>query len=199
MQLELHWDECKFFYALPAIILLLCTAQVLLKRCFLKENSASLDKLINENIITDILKINPVAIERIHRLGKPRPNKHRPIILKLIDFREKTTVLKSCFKLKGSNYSISEDFSARVRDIRKKLWNYGKPKKEAGDKVALAYDKLWINDELFCWDDVSNKVIPLKSGHNISAQAKNQQEDDPSTISPTLPVLRPRRLNQFPK
>lgn len=163
-----------------------------------KENNANLDKLINETIITDILKCSPVAIERIHRLGKPRPNKQRPIILKLVDSREKNTILKSCSKLKGTNYSISEDFSARVRDIRKKLWNYGKPKKEAGDKVALAYDKLWINDEPFYWDDVSNKVIPLKTVPNIAAQSKNQRTDDPSAAPPAL-TLRPRRANQLPK
>ncbi|XP_077531251.1 uncharacterized protein LOC144143356 [Haemaphysalis longicornis] len=44
-----------------------------------KENSASLDKLINDTIITDILKCSPVSIERIHRLGKPTPNKHEAV------------------------------------------------------------------------------------------------------------------------
>lgn len=41
-----------------------------------KESEGSLADIINETIIEDILKMEPVTFERIHRLGKPAPKKH---------------------------------------------------------------------------------------------------------------------------
>ncbi|XP_075526844.1 uncharacterized protein LOC142558589 isoform X3 [Dermacentor variabilis] len=152
-----------------------------------KENTESLERAVNEKVIRHTLKLEPVAIERIHRLGKPMANKTRPIIFKLLDFRDKTKILRNCQKLKDTVYAISEDFSPRVRDIRKKLWQYGKARKESGDKVALVYDKLKINSCLYSWDEKNNEVTSITS---TSSDTKNQ---DVGTRT-----LRPRRP-QHPK
>lgn len=140
---------------------------------------------MNDSIVKNILKTEAVAIERIHRLGKPKSNKCRPIILRLADHRDKITVLQNCYKLKGSNYSVGEDFSARIRNIRKNLWNYGKSRKEAGEKVTLSYDKLRINGELFSWDEEKNEAVPVSHDANAYAKQKNQQGE--------LQKLRPRK------
>lgn len=151
----------------------------------------SLDQVINSKIITGMLKMNPVSIERAHRLGKPNSEKKRPIICKLLDYRDKESVLKNCRRLKGSNISIGEDFSVRVRDIRRKLWNSAKANKESGDKVFLVYDKLKINKVLYRWDDATNDKVPLLTGPNESSAPKNPQGEGP--------YLRSRRHQQQAK
>ncbi|XP_077485423.1 uncharacterized protein LOC144095625 [Amblyomma americanum] len=158
------------------------------------ENSESLEQLFNDDIAKNILKIEPVAIERIHRLGKPSAEKTRPVILKLLDYREKTLVLKNCSKHKGSEYAISEDFSARVRDVRKKLWISAKALKDSGAKVALVFDKIRINGEMFQWDEENNCRVPAKTQTN--ATTNSCPETNASTSQKNehgkAPNLRPR-------
>lgn len=58
------------------------------------ETSETLAQAVNNDVIQDKLKLQPIAIERIHRLGKPAPNKTRPVIFKLVDSRQKEAILK---------------------------------------------------------------------------------------------------------
>lgn len=98
------------------------------------EQPETLEQTISEQILKNILKVKPVPIERIHRIGKQDVQKTRPVILKLLDFRDKVTILRNCTKLKGTAFSVGEDFSNRVRDIRKKLWQVAKKKKKLETK-----------------------------------------------------------------
>lgn len=152
-----------------------------------KENDRDLAEMVNEDVIKKVLELEPVAIERIHRLGRPSANKARPIILKLLDFREKTTILKNCYKLKGLKIAVGEDFTPRVRDIRKKLWQAAKARKLEGDKINLVFDKLKINNEVFEWDDDVNCIRPVKR----NPQQKNEESH--------VRALRPRNTQSRTK
>ncbi|XP_065286334.1 uncharacterized protein [Dermacentor albipictus] len=145
-----------------------------------KENEGSLEHKVHEKILKSVLEVEDVTIERIHRLGRPAAKKTRPVILKLLDYRDKTQILSNCYKLKGSSFSIGEDFSWRVRNIRKKLWNYAKARKESGDKVSLSYDKLRINDDLYRWDDETNDVALIQT-HSAISSKKNQEAERQTT------------------
>ncbi|CAN7941763.1 unnamed protein product, partial [Ixodes hexagonus] len=116
------------------------------------ENSNSLEARVSKTIFEDILHVSTSGVERIHRLGSQTPGKARPVILRLLDFRDKLAILKNCSKLRGTNISINEDFSKRVQVIRKKLLDCTKDNKRAGDRVALVYDKVRINNVLYTWD-----------------------------------------------
>lgn len=87
---------------------------------------------------------------------KKEAGRSRPVILKILDYREKMAILKSAHKLKGTHISLSEDFSKRLRDIRQKLWKSAAGEKANGAKVKLVYDKLSINNILFGWDEGKN-------------------------------------------
>lgn len=137
-----------------------------------KEDEESLEQVINNTVAKGVLKIEPVSIERIHRLGKPSANKTRPIIFKLLDDRDKTKILKNCHKLKDTDISISEDFFQRVRNIRKKLWDSAKPNKESGQKVHLVYDKISIDRILYRWDDTVNDKVMIGEAKNPSTGKK---------------------------
>lgn len=147
----------------------------------------TLDQIINNKIIKGMLKMNPIPIERAHRLGKSNSDKTRPIIYKMLDYRDKESVLRNCRRLKGSNISIGEDFSVRVRHIRKQLWNSAKANKESGDKVFLVYDKLKINKVLYRWDEAKNDKVPLSTSSNEPTAPKNQQSEGPTLRSRRQP------------
>lgn len=157
------------------------------------EDDVSLEQTVNNTIIKKTLELEPVAIERIHRLGKPDANKTRPVILKLLDTRDKIKILKNCQKLKGTKLAISEDFSARVRSIRKKLWDSAKSNKESGDKVWLVYDKISINRVLYRWDDTAGDKVEIKTERNAPSNQKNPKNQEGT------PPMRTRRHQPRPK
>lgn len=126
------------------------------------ETSDTLAHVVNKEIIQDILEHEPVRIERIHRIGRPAPNKVRPVIFKLQDGNDKISILKQGSKLKDSDFSIGEDFSRRVRDVRRKLWESSKPNRDKREKVSLAFDKLFINSNVYTWDTEKDERILLR-------------------------------------
>ncbi|KAH7979630.1 hypothetical protein HPB49_010219 [Dermacentor silvarum] len=113
------------------------------------------------NVCQSKLGIQSVSIERAHRLGKFQPGKCRPLIAKFTLFKEKQQILSNAKKLKGSNISVSEDFSKTVRMKRKFLWEYAKSRKEESDKVSLRYDTLIMNGQKYMYDDGVKQVVPL--------------------------------------
>ncbi|XP_077553111.1 uncharacterized protein LOC144167823 [Haemaphysalis longicornis] len=129
-----------------------------------KETADALANTIVEGVFKNVLGVQLSSIERMHRLERKQANKNRPVILKLFDYREKAEVLANCFKLKGTDISVSEDFSLVTREKRKKLWESTSEIRKAGGKVTMKYDKIKIDDELFEWNDAENKRIPVKKG-----------------------------------
>nr|XP_037282435.1 uncharacterized protein LOC119175631 [Rhipicephalus microplus] len=143
-----------------------------------QENSEKLEQAVNKGIVQDILGLQPVTIERIHRLGKPAQNKTRPVMLRLLDSRQKSIILREGRKLKNTGLSIGEDFCKRTREIRRLLWNSAKANREHHDKVSLSLDKLYINDQVFTWDEGKGERVPLR---------KNAEAKRPNTRSKTQP------------
>ncbi|XP_050022692.2 uncharacterized protein [Dermacentor andersoni] len=72
-------------------------------------------------------------------------------------------VFKNAYILKGTSYSISEDFSRAVQEKRRQLWNYAKEKRQNKENhVRLSYDKLIINGQTFVWDSDMRMPVPLQ-------------------------------------
>lgn len=144
------------------------------------ENSESLETAVNKGIFQELLKMNPIAIERIQRLGRPSTNKKRPVILRLFDTRDKVLIFKQCHKLKNTTISITEDYSRKVREVRRKLWASTKENHEKGDKVSLAFDKLYIDRMAYIWSEEKNERIPVKKKRHRKTTTPN---DPPSRAS----------------
>lgn len=66
---------------------------------------------------------------------------------------EKAAIFKHCSKLKGSNISISDDYSRDTISKRKSLWESARKCKQKGSKVKLVKDNLWIDSERFYWNE----------------------------------------------
>lgn len=79
-------------------------------------------------------------------------------------------VLQRCSRLKDTDYSISEDFSKRVQGIRKKLWDSAIEERKAGKKVKLVFDKLRVNNTLYCWNEARGERC--KIGNDAATREK---------------------------
>ena len=80
-----------------------------------KENS---DSLVTENIkkYTGI-ELSDFDIDRSHRLGKPKPNKPRPIIVKFTGYNIRSKIFPSKKTFKDSNISLTESLTQKRVDI----------------------------------------------------------------------------------
>ncbi|XP_042150367.1 uncharacterized protein LOC120850684, partial [Ixodes scapularis] len=129
-----------------------------------KETEEIFLKRVNDDVFDKILNNKLNSIERIHRLGKQVSGGDRPIMLKVSDFRDKLAILKNCFKLKGTPISISEDFSKRVVEIRKNLWDSTAEERGRGSKVKLVFDKLRVDNALYAWNEATNERFKCHEG-----------------------------------
>lgn len=120
-----------------------------------------LEQIVSNDILGEILKVKNVGIECTHRIGRKKENKCRPVIFKLVDGRDKARILKNCKNLKDTEYCISEDFSSRVRAVRKKLWDSTAELRKKGIKVTQSFDKIKVDGKLFVWDDTLGARVPF--------------------------------------
>ncbi|XP_050033107.3 uncharacterized protein [Dermacentor andersoni] len=123
------------------------------------ETTADSERLIVE-LCRDRLQltIDPKEIERAHRIGRHSPNHSRPLIAKFTFHKTKVNILSSGRKLKGADYSISEDFSRSVRNSRKHLVAFAKGK---GVPFSLRFKTLFIGSRRYTFDAASSSVKEL--------------------------------------
>lgn len=112
-----------------------------------------------KKIVLDQMSINLVDsdIARAHRVGTLHRDKARPIIVKFANYKTKEKVLSAKTKLKGSDITISEDFSPATRHARKILVDFAK-RSAPDEKFKLRYNKLTLNNKCYEYCEVSGEV-----------------------------------------
>lgn len=119
-----------------------------------------------KDFFSEVLGVQVGILERIHRLGYSRPNYSRPVIIKLLDYRDRVAILKNAPKLKHHGPDkiwIDEDFSPRTRLARSKLWAFGKELRSQNIKTRLRIDKLYSDKKIFAYDFVEGRVVEVNS------------------------------------
>ncbi|CAN7981154.1 unnamed protein product, partial [Ixodes pacificus] len=128
----------------------------------LPEQVSESNELLMSNVsmfFSEKLAMDCPQIERCHRLGRIQDGRSRPVIMKLLDFRERLPVLKNCVMLKGSEFRVSEDFSPHVRSIRKKMWEASASFRNNGSSVRFRFDHVFIDNVRYNWDDATNALV----------------------------------------
>lgn len=105
------------------------------------------------------LSDSDIEIERAHRINTK--NKPRPIIAKFSHHKVKESVLSAAKLLKNTPFSISEDFTKRVRDARRELIPFMTKAREEGKRANLRYDKLVIDRVSYKYSPHGKKLIKL--------------------------------------
>lgn len=106
------------------------------------------------------VSLDPADIERAHRMGRYTEAKKRPIIVKFARFKTKSLILSATSQLKNSGYTVREDYSARVRLARKKLFAYAQQNNAA---FKMRFNKLVIGSKQYVYNDTADTVTELLS------------------------------------
>lgn len=83
-----------------------------------------------------------IELDRAHRTGKPGSEKPRPIVARLLRYKDRTEILQWTKALKGTNIYINEDFADTVRRKRRELMADLKAARQRGDIAYLRNDRL---------------------------------------------------------
>ena len=95
------------------------------------------------DMITDKLEVGQeIRFDRVHRLNSKATS---PIVARLTFFKDKERVLKAKQKLRGTDIFIGEDYSLRIREIRRHLVPHMKSARSQNKKVSMVYDHLIID------------------------------------------------------
>ena len=97
-----------------------------------------------------------IEFQRVHRVGRERGKKSRPIIAKFLRYCDREEVLFKARKLsKGKTYSVFEDMPKELYELRKAQLRMWKREVTQRTLVKKYPDKLFIN----------GKCIPLNTFH----------------------------------
>ena len=88
-----------------------------------------------------------LKLDRVHRLGgfSPTKSKPPPMIARFSFYKERQQVLKESRKFKGSSVHVQEDFSPRVREIRRKLAPRVARYRDEGKRATLVFDHIIVD------------------------------------------------------
>lgn len=101
------------------------------------ESEQKVRKIFTEKLILDHSKIE---LEWAHRPVKEESSqKHRPIVVKFLQLKDKLAVLDKTKHLKGYGRYINEDFPEAFQLKRKELFPAMKAARERGDIAYLRY------------------------------------------------------------
>lgn len=117
------------------------------------------DYIATENLVKEFMKndlqmpeeqIGKAVIERAHRLGRTKEQgKSRAIVVNFQNYKAKANVMGQGKKLKGSHFSMFDQFPREIVERRRVLYPIMKEHKEKKVKVRLNMDKLYINNQLY--------------------------------------------------
>ena len=85
----------------------------------------------------------------------------RPVVVTFENYKDKEDVLRKGGLLKGSNIHVTEDMNKKTRDSRMELRRFMRAVKRnnPGANYVLHYDKLYVDNKVFVYNDIKGKVI----------------------------------------
>lgn len=111
--------------------------------------------------VTDKLDIDgdELEFERVHRLKSNKKNPS-PIIAKFSRFKQRSQVLDAAKKKlkRRDKCGVTQDFTKKVRDIRKLLIPFMTEARNNDKHAYLSYDKLIIDKVKYSFDDETNNI-----------------------------------------
>ena len=86
-------------------------------------------------------------LERAHRTGSKINGKKRAITVKILNYKDKDTVLNQSRQkqLWKDNIYVYEDYSKRTANLRKQLFEHAKEIRQSGKSAKVVYKKLVVS------------------------------------------------------
>ena len=140
------------------------------------ENTESLVR----GFIQDEMGVNTrsMAIERAHRMGKWREGKHRSIVVKFLNFKDKETVRHAApKKLKNSTFGVNEQFPKEITDRRRLLYPIMKQERQQNRRANLVVDRLYTENATYTVRGDSVQKLNVRGSHNPNNNNQKQQTE----------------------
>ena len=121
----------------------------------LKKGDTSVEERVRE--LMGELKTE-VEIRGVRIVGRREESKGEMVIVKLGSIEQKRRVLERKMVLKGRRERIEEDWTW---EERKRQWRIGQiadEERKRGRRVRLGYGRVWIDGELWRWEDREEKL-----------------------------------------
>ena len=122
------------------------------------------------NLLSNKLELKGIEFERVQRMGQRsgESTRPRPIIARLVHFKDKAAIMERAKMLKGSNVFINEDYSEAVREKRKALLPELKAARGRGDIAFLRFDKLIVRPSTQGPKNITSSVQSTDTGSPAS-------------------------------
>ncbi|KAL5007073.1 hypothetical protein ScPMuIL_015879 [Solemya velum] len=125
----------------------------------LKENnSENTEQLLRDFLYHELEIDQRIEFGNVHRFGRRNAGKSRPIVARFLYHMDLVMVKENTYKLRGTPFSVNEQFPAVIEDQRKKLYPVMKHHRQAGHRVKLVRDKLFIDGQLY--DPINGQMQP---------------------------------------
>lgn len=95
--------------------------------------------------------VKNISFHRVHRLGGRRQENQRPrpIVAKFEHFKQKELVKGRGRELRGTNFSVNDQFPREILDRRRVLFPIRKKLIGEGSRAVIAVDKLYVDGQLY--------------------------------------------------
>ena len=108
---------------------------------------AALFRFFKEHLRVDDTDSNSIVFQRVHRLGRKKPGvaangqawRPRQIIAGFRDYKARQDILLRAKHLKGTHFSINQDFPPEIRTARGQLWDDYKRARSEKLKAKIAF------------------------------------------------------------
>ncbi|XP_069101620.1 uncharacterized protein [Argopecten irradians] len=133
----------------------------------------------------------------VHRFGKRKSGRPRPIVARFIYQRQHGLVLSLTHKLHGSRYSINEQFPAVVEDVRRKLYPVAKRLRRERHRVKFIRDRMYVDGVLYTGPEASAPQ-PVQQTSQVFHDSETLQHNRRRPKKRTRPPSTPTSLSGGP-
>ena len=99
-----------------------------------------------------------VEIRGVKIVGRREESKGEMVIVMLGSIEQKRRVLEKKMVLKGRRERIEEDWTWEERKRQWRLGRIAEEERRSGRRVRLGYGRVWIDGELWRWEDREEKL-----------------------------------------
>ena len=113
------------------------------------------------------INLTNIRFDRVHRISSKKGI--QPIIARVTDYKDKIKILKERHRLKGTQIFLSEDYTSRIRNVRKNLAPFVKQIRQQNKdiQVMMKFDHLIIDGERYDYCEQKNEVKSTARDHVI--------------------------------
>lgn len=119
------------------------------------ETNEDCEKLLRDTLTSKMGLSKDLQFDRVHRINGKTTS---PVIARCTLYKEKVQILKAKRRLQGTTVFIGEDYSQRVRNLRKLLSPHLKAAREQGKRATMIYDHLLVDGKKFVLNEAGTGI-----------------------------------------